>query len=150
MEFFLSTQAAAIAGAVIGTLIEPGLGTAIGAGIGAAVGAGLEVGGGTLLSSLRDDAGLHNDVEAAQSFFKNTKLSPTGAVNENLSSDSQAAPYVKTIADFVSITDIADANVELERLICHIKCNYEYYKQALWLNKDADFRTSKASLTERF
>ncbi|KTD23903.1 Uncharacterised protein [Legionella lansingensis] len=144
VEFFLSTEAAAIAGAIIGTLIEPGIGTVIGAGIGAAVGAALQVGGGTLLASLRDDAGLHTDVEAAQSFFKNTKLSPTGAVNENLSStspDSSPAAYVKTIADFVSVTDIADANVELERLICHIKCNFEHYKQALWSSKDADYRT---------
>ncbi|KTC78166.1 hypothetical protein Lbru_2458 [Legionella brunensis] len=143
VEFFLSTQAAAIAGAIIGTIIEPGIGTAIGAGIGAAVGAALGAGGGALLLSLRDDAGLHNDVEAAQSFFKNTKLSPTGVVNENLSGTSPlpSSTYVKTIADFVSITDIADANVELERLICHIKCNFEHYKQALWLSKDADYRT---------
>lgn len=140
LEFFLSVQAAAIAGAIIGTLIEPGIGTAIGAGIGAAVGAALELGGSSLLSSLRDDAGLHNDVEAAQSFFKNTKLSPTGVVNENLSSELPSS-VTKTIADFVSLTDIADAEVELERLICHIKCNFEHYKQALWLSMGIDYRT---------
>lgn len=142
IEFFLSTEAAAIAGAIIGTLIEPGAGTAIGAGIGAVVGATLETGGGTLLSSLRDDAGLHNDIQAAQTFFKNTKLSPTGAVNENVSNTSgSSTAYVKTIADFVSITDIADAKVEMDRLICHIQCNFEHYKQALWSSKDADYRT---------
>lgn len=144
VEFFLSTEAAAVAGAIIGTIIEPGIGTAIGAGIGAVIGAALEIGGATILSSLRDDAGLHNDVEAAQSFFKNTKLSPTGAVNENLSGTptGTTSPVPnKTVADFVSITEIADANVELDRLICHIKCNFEHYKQALWLSKDADYRT---------
>ncbi len=144
VEFFLSTEATAVAGAIIGTIIEPGIGTIIGAGIGAAVGLLLNTGGTLLVSFLKDDAGLHNDVQTAHSYFENTKLTPTGAVNENVSrnsKDNSTESQPKFLTDFVSITEISDDYMELDRLICHLKCNFEYYNQALWLSKDTDYRT---------
>ena len=95
-------------------------------------------------NAVKDDAGLHDAVQAAESFFNNTDKTSTGKITTPPAGVSGASPTVTspppTIADFVSLNEVADASVELERLICHIKCNCEYYKQALWLGKGPDYR----------
>jgi hypothetical protein len=95
-------------------------------------------------NTIKDDAGLHDAVQAAESFFDSTDRTATGRVTTPPAGTTGATPTTgsppPTIADFVSINDVADASVELERLICHIKCNFDYYKQALWLSKGPDYR----------
>lgn len=97
-------------------------------------------------NTVKDDAGLHNAVEAAESFFDNTDRNAVGQVTTppaSATSPSPSAPSQSpTITDFASIAEIADAYVELDRLICHIECNCEYYKQALWLSKGPDYRAN--------
>lgn len=147
VEFFVTLEIGVLVGAAVGAVAaaagssETGPGAVIGGAIGLGVGAIAGGGAAALLIAMKDDAGLHDDVQAAQSFFKNTKLSPTGAVNEAPAGAATTASTTPTVFDLVSITDIADAEAELEKLVCHIKCNFEYYKQALWLSKDADYRT---------
>lgn len=90
--------------------------------------------------AVKDDAGLHNTVEAAQSLFNSVDATPTGDLTPSPSSGG-ASNLPPSVADFTSIAEVADAYVELERLICHIRCNYDYYKQALWISKGADYRS---------
>jgi hypothetical protein len=95
-------------------------------------------------NTVKDDAGLHDAVQAAESFFDNTDKTPTGQVTTPPAGAAGAAPAARpqppAVTDFVSLAEVADASVELDRLICHIKCNCEYYKQALWLSKGPDYR----------
>jgi hypothetical protein len=99
---------------------------------------------GLIGNTVKDDAGLHDAVQAAQSFFNSTDKTPTGQVTTPPADATTAAPVPATppptIADFISINDVADASVELDRLICHIRCNCDYYRQALWLSKGPDYR----------
>ena len=94
---------------------------------------------------MKDDAGLHDAVQAAENFFDNTDKTPAGQVTTPPAGATDGSPNnadpLPSIADFVSINEVADASVELDRLICHIKCNCEYYKQALWLSKGPDYRS---------
>jgi hypothetical protein len=95
-------------------------------------------------NTIKDDAGLHDAVQAAESFFHSTDQTATGQVTTPPAGTTGATPTTivppPTIADFVSINDVADAHVELDRLICHIRCNFDYYKQAVWLSKGPDYR----------
>jgi len=97
-------------------------------------------------NTVKDDAGLHNAVEAAESFFDATDRNAVGQVTTPPSSTTNPSPSApvqsSTINDFASISEIADAYVELDRLVCHIECNCEYYKQALWLSKGPDYRAN--------
>jgi hypothetical protein len=99
---------------------------------------------GAIGNAVKDDAGLRDAVQAAESFFDSTDRTPTGRVTTPPAGTDSPAPsqtnQPSSIADLVSITEIADAYVELDRLICHIRSNCDYYKQALWLSKGPDYR----------
>lgn len=90
--------------------------------------------------TVKDDAGLHNAVQAAQSLFNTVDATPTGQLTSTPPTGTISPSFPPTIADFISLTDVASAYVELNRLVCHIQCNFEFYKQALWLSKGAGYR----------
>lgn len=158
----VGAAAGAVAGGVIGGAVGfavtvwgfgvsaiPGTaaGIGIGAAVGALVGAGVTIAATTALvalvttleglgiaDTLPDDGGLKDRLQGLKAQVDAGISSPSALGNLDGSKAAIEAEVEAMAALRRELLELAEAQVEFDRLVCHLRQNLEYYMQGIWSN----------------